>query len=151
MVIMVNNQPMIVGVPVGKGSIDCVEAFRILAEESPLERISIEVCYGYIAPFRVPEDKGYGARLGQGSFRIHRPPYDPTVVAPYLLRSLDKGLALESFAWQELAEVASSEAERQELLALQDQAVVDSVEYVKKLNRACVAKIKERLGRQPRQ
>jgi sugar phosphate isomerase/epimerase len=134
MVIMVNNQPMIVGVPVGKGSIDCGEAFRILAEQSPLERINIEVCYGYIAPFRVPEDKGYGAKLGQGCFRIHPPPYDPAVVAPCLLRSLDKGLALQSFAWQELAELACSEAERQELLALQDQAVVDSVEYVKKLN-----------------
>ena len=134
MVIMVNDQPMIVGVPLGRGSIDCAACFRILAEQSPLERINIEVCYGYVAPFRLPEDRGYGARLGQGSFRIHPPPYDPAVVAPYILRALDSGSGLESFAWQDLAKMAGSEAERQELLALQDQAVVDSVEYVKRLN-----------------
>lgn len=134
MVITLNNQPMIVGVPLGKGSIDCAECFRILAEQSPLDRINIEVVYGYIAPFRLPEDKGYGAKLGQGCFRMHPPPYDPAVVAPHLLRSLDNGLDLRSFAWQDLAKTACSEAERQELVALQDQAVVDSVEYVKKLN-----------------
>jgi hypothetical protein len=134
MVITVNNQPVIAGVPLGKGSIDCAECFRILARQSPLERINIEVCYGYIAPFRVPEDKGYGAKLGQGCFRIHQPPYDPAVVAPYLLRCSDGDLELQSFAWQELAGLAFSEAERQELLAFEDQGVVDSVEYVKKLN-----------------
>jgi len=47
---------------------------------------------------------------------------------------LDEGIELQSFAWQELARMARSEAERQELLALQDQAVVDSVAYVKQLN-----------------
>jgi len=134
MVIMANGQPMIVGVPLGKGSIDCAESFRILAEQSPLERINIEVCYGYIAPFRLPEDEGFGAELGQGCFRVHEPPYDPAVVAPHLLRSLDEGLELQSYAWQDLAKVPSSEAERQELLALQDQAVAQSVEYVKGLN-----------------
>ena len=134
MVIMVEGQPMIAGVPLGKGSIDCAEAFRILAEESPLERINIEVCYGYIAPFRLPEEEGYGARLDQGCFRIHRPPYASSIVAPCLLRVLESGLELQSFAWQDLAGMARSATERAELLALQDRAVVESVEYVKKLN-----------------
>jgi len=134
MVVAINGQPMVAGVPLGKGSIDGAQCFRILAEQSPLERINIEVCYGYIAPFRVPEKEGYGARLDHGCFRIHQPPYDPAVVAPHLLRSLDSGLELDSFAWQDLARIPRSDAERQNLLALQDQAVVDSVEYVKKLN-----------------
>ena len=134
LVITVNDQPMIVGVPLGKGGIDCAEGFRILAEQSPLDRINIEVCYGYIAPFRLPEDRGFGARLGEGCFRVHKPPYDPAVVAPHLLQSLDDGLKLQSYTWQDLAKMASSEVQRQELLALQDQAVVDSVEYVKGLN-----------------
>ena len=59
---------------------------------------------------------------------------DPAVVAPHLLRTMDSGLDLHSFAWRDLAKMARSEAERQELLALQDQAVVDSVKYVKSLN-----------------
>jgi len=134
MVIILNNQPMIVGTPLGKGSIDCAECFQILATQSQLRRINIEVCYGYIAPFRLPEDKGFGAQLGQGCFHIHEPPYDPTVVAPHLLRYLDNALELQSYAWQVLAKIPGSEANRQELLALQDQAVVDSVEYVKRLN-----------------
>ena len=135
MVIMVGGQPMVVGVPLGKGSIDCAECFRILADQSPLERINIEVCYGYVAPFRLPEDEGHGAQLGQGSFRVHPPPYDPSVVAPYTLLSLDADIELQSWAWQDLATLARSEEEREELLALQDRAVIDSVEYVKELNR----------------
>ena len=89
MVVMAGGQPVVVGVPLGKGSIDCAEAFRILAEHSPLERINIEVCYGYVAPFRLPEGEGHGAKLGQGSFRVQPPPHDPGVIAPYTSRSLD--------------------------------------------------------------
>jgi hypothetical protein len=133
MVIVLNNRPMIVGTPLGKGSIDCAECFRILAEQSPLRRINIEVCYGYIAPFRLPENEGFGARLGQGCFHIHQPPYDPAVVAPHLLR-YDDVLELQSSAWQDLAKIPTTEAERQELLDLQDQAVVDSVEFVRRLD-----------------
>ncbi len=133
-VIMLDNQPMIVGVPLGKGSIDLAEAYRILAEESPLNRINIEVCYGYIAPFRLPQAEGYGARLDQGSFRIHQPPYDPSVVAPHILHYLDGVAGLESYAWQDLAEIPNSESERREIVTLQDQAVVESVAYVKRLN-----------------
>jgi sugar phosphate isomerase/epimerase len=134
MVILLDDQPMIVGTPLGKGSIDCAECFRILAEQSPLERVNIEVCFGYMAPFRLPEEKGFGAQLGQGCFQIHQPPYDPAVVAPHLLRDVDNALELQSYAWQDLAKIPSTEAQRQELLALQDQAVVDSVAYVKSLN-----------------
>jgi len=133
LVIEIKGQPMIVGVPLGKGSIDLVEAFRILAEESSLERINIEVCYGYIAPFRVPQAKGFGAKLGQGAFHVQPPPYDPAVVAPFLLRAVEQS-GLNSFAWQGLADIPKTEAERQEVLRLQEQAVVESVEYVKTLN-----------------
>ena len=40
----------------------------------------------------------------------------------------------QSWAWQDIAKLARSEEEREELLALQDQAVIDSVAYVKGLN-----------------
>lgn len=138
MVIMVGNQPMIIGVPLGKGSLDCPEIFKILAQKSQLERINIEVCYGYIAPFRLPEHEGFGAKLGRGCFKIIKPPYDPEVVAPYLLRASSDSMGLESHAWQELANAPHSDAERRELLAMQDRAVIESVEYVKKLNCACL-------------
>ena len=65
---------------------------------------------------------------------MHEPPYDPAVVAPHLLRSLADSLELQSYAWQDLAKIPRSVDERRELLALQDQAVSESVEYVKSLN-----------------
>ena len=133
-VIMAGGQPVIVGVPLGQGSIDCAEAFRILTEQSPLERINIEVCYGYAAPFRLPEAEGHGAKLGQGSFRVEPPPYEPGVVAPYTSRVLDADIELQSWAWQDMAKLARSEEEREELLGLQNQSVIDSVAYVKGLN-----------------
>jgi sugar phosphate isomerase/epimerase len=135
LVVTVNNQPMIVGVTLGRGSIDLAEAYRILAKKSPLERINIEVCYGYIAPFRVPPDKGYGAKLGEGAFRVQPPPYEPSLVAPYIMRATEPGVELNSYAWQDLSKMARSDAEREELLRLQDESVVESVAYVKKLKR----------------
>ena len=116
-VIMVGGQPVVVGVPLGKGSIDCAEAFRILAEQSPLERINIEVCYGYVAPIRLPEGAGHGAKLGQGSFRVQPPPHDPGVIAPYTSRALDTDIEFQSWAWQDIAKLARSKDEREELLA----------------------------------
>ena len=133
MVITVDDEPMIVGVPLGEGEIDCARCFRILAERSSLERINIEVCYGYLAPFRVPQNAGFGARLGEGCFSVRRPPYDPAVVAPHLSQYIGSGVELQSYAWRDLAKIPS-DGQREELLALQDRAVVESVEYVKGLN-----------------
>jgi hypothetical protein len=87
-----------------------------------------------MAPFRVSESEGCGAKLGQGSFQIQQPPFDPEVVAPYLLRYSDQPFELESYGWQDLAEIPRSVYEREELVELQEQAVFESVEYVKKLN-----------------
>ena len=134
LVVMLSDQPMIIGVPLGKGSINLVESFRILTQQSPLDRINIEVYYGYMAPFRVSESQGCGAKLGQGSFQIQQPPFAPEVVAPYLLRYSDRPFELESYGWQNLAEIPRSEHERDELVDLQEQAVFESVEYVKQLN-----------------
>lgn len=87
-----------------------------------------------MAPFHVPESEGYGAKLDQGSFRIQHPPFDPKVVVPYILQYLDQPFELEAYRWQGLAKIPSSESQREELVALQEQAVVESVDYVKKLN-----------------
>lgn len=114
LVIIENDQPTVVGVPLGKGSMDLDESFRIFATESKLERVNIEVCYAYRAPFRRPQSKGAGARLGEGAFRIHEPPYDPAIIAPFPLPTAPE--------------------ERAQVLAWQEQAVIDSVARVKQLN-----------------
>ena len=135
LVIQAGGQPMIVGVPLGRGSMDLAACFHLLAQDTSLTRINIEVCYGYIAPFRVAQHQGAGGLLGAGCFRVHEPPYDPAVVAPHILRALDSGDQLDAFSWQNLAKYCDSESERRELMALQDQAVVESVAFMQDLNR----------------
>jgi len=136
LVIMVNNCPYIVGVPLGKGSMDCAECFRILAEESTLRRINIEVCYGYISQFSRPQELGCGAKLGEGAFVVQQPPYAPALVAPHLLQFLCDGQELRAYTWQDIAnKVPNFSSQREELLLLQDEAVVESVNYVKELNK----------------
>lgn len=115
LVLVEDDEPIVVGVPLGRGSIDLGESFRILAASS-LERINIEVCYAYRAPFRRPQNEGAGARLGEGAFRVSPPPYDPAVIAPHPL--------------------PAAASERARLLAWQEQAVIDSVAMAKELNRA---------------
>jgi len=70
----------VAGVTLGDGNASCAECFRILCDESPLERIVIEDCYGYRAPFRTPQHLGAGAELGQGAFEVVEPPYDPAFI-----------------------------------------------------------------------
>lgn len=135
LVINANGTPMIVGTPLGRGLIDLAECYRIFDEESDLTRINIEVCYGYIAPFRRPQSEGLGAQLGRGCFAVAEPPFDPSVVAPHLLKSLASGLKPQSHAWQELAKSPESEAEKRELLDYQDRAVVESVEFMKGISK----------------
>jgi sugar phosphate isomerase/epimerase len=131
LVIRLGDEVMIAGVPLGSGSIDLKDCYEILVKQSPLDRINIEVCYGYLAPFRIPQQKGYGAELGKGCFSIAEPPYEPEIVAPYLLDAIKDGLSLDSSAWQELAKSASGRADRDRLLEYQEKAVADSVNFVK--------------------
>jgi sugar phosphate isomerase/epimerase len=114
-VIVDNGEPLIAGVTLGSGSMDCEACFRILAERSPLTRMIIEVCYGYAAPFRRPQSQGAGGRLGEGVFRVVDGPHDPSWIAP------------RRNAW--------SADEVQQWIAWQEQSVVRSIEYVKRLNK----------------
>ena len=130
LVIELDGTPMIVGVPLGQGSIDLYDCYRLLAEYTDLDRINIEVCYGYMAPFRVTPDQGEGAKLGDGAFKVNRAPFAADIVAPHLLAPV-KG-RFQSFAWQEIADRASPN-ELEDLLARQDAAVKTSVQFVRQL------------------
>ena len=115
-VVLDKEEPAVVGVTLGTGSIDCVECFRILDEESPLERLIVEVCYAYRAPFRLPQHQGAGARLGEGAFRLVDGPFDPSWVVPCS------------------GEAGSIRPEQ--ILEWQHRSVVESVAFVKRLNEA---------------
>lgn len=112
--VLVADEPLVVGVTLGTGSIDCAECFRVLARQSPLERLIIEVCYGYSAPFRCPPEQGAGGKLGEGAFRVARGPFDPAQVL------LSYG-AVETYPLEQLLE-------------WQEQSVVESVAFVQQLN-----------------
>ena len=115
-VIVEDGVPLVVGVTLGTGSSNCAECFRILAEESPLQRLVIEVCYGYSAPFRLPQEWGAGGHLGAEAFRIVEGPHDPTWIMPH--------------------PHLVSPADQDRLLAWQEESTAQSVAYVKKLNDA---------------
>jgi len=114
-VVVADGQPMVVGVTLGTGSADCAACFRTLARESPLQRLAIEVCYAYVAPFRCPPEHGCGGRLGEGAFRVVEAPHDPAWIAlhPERTRHLDPA----------------------RLMAWQEESVRQSVAYVQDLNR----------------
>lgn len=113
-VVVDDGRPLVAGVTLGTGNADCAECFHILAEESPLTRLTIEICYAYFAPFRCPQERGCGGRLGAGAFRVAAAPYDPAWVALYPTKT--RGI------------------KRDRLIAWQEAAVVQSVAYVKELN-----------------
>jgi len=131
--IRVGKEVMIAGVPLGTGGIDLKSCYRILKEKSALDRLNIEVCYGYLAPFRVSQAQGCGAALGEDCFQVAEPPYAPEIIAPFLLDNIGDQTGLQSFAWQYLAESARKRPDKEHLMEQQDKAVEDSVAYVKQL------------------
>ena len=119
-VIVEQGAPWVVGVPLGRGSIDLPACYRILAGQTALKHICIEVCYGYRVGFRAPEAQGAGGRLGSGAFRVAPPPLDPACFAPYP-------------NYLNPARLPPPEGER--FLQWCDRAVVESVAYVRELDR----------------
>ena len=73
--------PVVCGVPLGEGSIDLVEAYRILVEESTTENINLELCYPYCATFKRPPGTG-GVETFHGAFALKEPPFSNNVLEP---------------------------------------------------------------------
>ena len=112
-VIMEDGQPLVLATTLGRGNIDCREVLRILAADSSLERLVIEDCYGYSAPFRRPEAEGAGGRLGEGAFRLVEGPLDPT--------------------WALLHPREAAPEEMKKFITWQEASVIRSVDFVKGL------------------
>lgn len=113
-VIEKDGEPVVVGTTLGRGGMDCAACWRLLAGCGRLERINIEVCYGYATHVRKPPAPGDSGRLGEGAFRVMPPPLSPAVAAPHPLYNL-------------------AEHEPEQVLAWHDAAVVESVSYVQRL------------------
>lgn len=115
LVTTIEGQPMVVGTTLGRGRGECAACHELLATQSDLQRLNIECCYGYQAPFRRPMAAGAGGRLGEGAFEVLPGPFDSAVLDP---RHHGGQPAIE------------------DLLRLHDAAVVESVAYVKGLRGA---------------
>ncbi|WP_409346080.1 sugar phosphate isomerase/epimerase family protein [Paenibacillus sp. MBLB4367] len=70
------------GVPVGTGSIDLEQIFKILVEQSSLTRINVEMCFPYATAFKREPGAGGVFEVGEGAFKVGNPPYDLSVIKP---------------------------------------------------------------------
>ena len=74
------GQPMVCGMPLGRGSLDIDEAFRILSQY-PLLRINLESCFPYCATFK--RNPGTGdADSFRGAFAVVKAPFASNLVSP---------------------------------------------------------------------
>ena len=119
LVVMEGDEPLVVGVALGEGSVDCAQCCRFLKMESKLRRLIVEVRYGRSGPFCRTQDEGAGGRLGEGAFVVR-----------------DSGRELSRILLR--PEEVPSEAIEQ-LVQWQDSAVRASVAYAKGLRDAFAA------------
>lgn len=73
---------VVCGVPVGEGNIDLDRCFQIMVENSPLERINMEMCFPYCTPFKREPGAGGVDKVGEGSFKVEDAPYDRNIIKP---------------------------------------------------------------------
>lgn len=62
------------GIAIGDGNIDTDECFKILVEDTTLQRINIEMCHPYTAIFKKEKGAGGVFELGKGAFKVENPP-----------------------------------------------------------------------------
>ncbi|NOU74781.1 TIM barrel protein [Paenibacillus sp. LMG 31458] len=70
------------GVPIGTGNIDTEECFKILVEQSTLTRINVEMCFPYSVSFKREPGTGGVFEVGEGAFKVEKPPYDLNIIRP---------------------------------------------------------------------
>ncbi|KRF42184.1 sugar phosphate isomerase/epimerase family protein [Paenibacillus sp. Soil787] len=70
------------GVPAGTGNIDLEQCFKILVEESTLTRINVEMCFPYAIFFKREPGTGGVFQVGEGAFKVERPPYELDIIKP---------------------------------------------------------------------
>lgn len=76
------NEFKVCGVPVGKGTIDLEEAFKILVNDSTLTRINVEMCYPYVSSFKREKGTGGVLEVGKGAFKVEKPPFGTSFIKP---------------------------------------------------------------------
>ncbi|WP_123054008.1 sugar phosphate isomerase/epimerase family protein [Clostridium sp. JN-1] len=81
-VIKDGDEYKVCGVPAGTGNIDLDECFKILVNESKLTRVNIEMCFPYAVSFKREPGTGGVFNVGEGAFKVEKPPYDPNVIKP---------------------------------------------------------------------
>lgn len=80
-IVMHDDEAVVCGVPIGEGSIDVDECFKIFVEESAVTRLNIETCFPYCARFARERGTG-GISEFTGAFEIKEPPFDPKIIKP---------------------------------------------------------------------
>lgn len=73
---------VVCGVPAGTGNINLDECFKIMVENSPLERINMEMCFPYCTNFKREPGAGGVNKVGEGTFKIEKAPYDKSIIKP---------------------------------------------------------------------
>ncbi|MGR6861427.1 sugar phosphate isomerase/epimerase family protein [Aliivibrio salmonicida] len=80
-VVMHDDEPVVCGVPIGEGSIDVDECFRIFVENSSITRLNIETCFPYCARFTRSKGTDGISKLTD-AFEIKEPPFDTALIKP---------------------------------------------------------------------
>ncbi len=78
---MHDEEPVVTGVPFGKGTVDLKEIIRVLVKNTTLQRMNVEICYMYTGVFQRAPGTG-GCSKHEGQFAISPNPISPDIVKP---------------------------------------------------------------------
>lgn len=108
---------VVCGVPAGTGNLNLKKLLEIILDNSSITRLNLEMCYPYCAQFKRTPGTGGVFQVGEGSFQVEEPLFDPQIIKPS-----------DYYYPQE-----TSEELLEQCLKLQMDGVKASAEYTRKL------------------
>lgn len=73
---------VVCGVPTGTGNLDLKKLLQIVLDNSTISRLNLEMCYPYCAQFKRTPGTGGIFSVGEGSFQVKEPLFDPNLIKP---------------------------------------------------------------------
>ena len=119
-VCLYQNEPVICGMPLGKGNIDLGAIYHAIQTGTELDHMILEICSPYASPFRRERGTSSVGKIGEGTFKTEPLPFAKKIAEPLDYYNYE-GKYLPILLWEQYKNLQESLSYLQQLIRLGEQ------------------------------